>query len=48
LKESSIANAVKKALELGFQAMILKESIKREVCMMGMKICHRIMGLIER
>jgi len=55
LERSFIANTVKKALELGLEAMILKESNKRELYMMGMKISHIIkiipnwdMGLIER
>ena len=34
---SFIANTVKKALELGLEAIILKESSKRELCMMGKK-----------
>jgi hypothetical protein len=32
----------KKALELGLEAIILKESSKRELCMMGMKSSHRV------
>ena len=39
---SFIANIVKKALELGLEAIILKESSKRELCMMGMKSSHRV------
>jgi len=32
LERSFIANTVKKALELGLEAIILKESSKRELC----------------
>jgi hypothetical protein len=42
LEISFIANTVKKALELGLEAIILKESSKRELCMMGMKSSHRV------
>lgn len=44
LKGSFIANTVKKALELGLRAMILKEGNEREVCMIGMKICQMNYG----
>ena len=42
MERSFIANTVKKALELGLEAIILKESSKRELCMMGIKISHRL------
>lgn len=44
LKGYFIANTVKKALELGLRAMILKEGNEREVCMIGMKICQMNYG----
>jgi hypothetical protein len=55
LERSFIVNTVNEALELGLKVMILKKSSKRELCMMGMKIRHRVkiipkgdMWLIER
>ena len=42
MERSFITSTVKEALGHGLKAMILKESSKRELCMMGLKIGQRV------